>query len=390
MAEHPPLVALCTEIGRGHPSYLDSVVEVLREKGVELSCSTVFQESRGVSLLGWRSLAFLYWAGGRGGLARRVYNSLRTGQAVLRERSLLLRLLGRDLTSHLAGLRGILLVAHPFLAHLLSSVCRTWYVHGEIAAPPECAIARAERIFVPLRETRDRLVSSGANPASVVVTGLMIEPGLLERREGAFRERLERIGSGKSLTIGFFTSGAYPSEHMVSILDGARSVVEHDMRAVLFSGTKRGPFQSIRRKVRGWGIPWVEDSCDRPAESPSWQVRLVHRSTRHEETARACELVPELDAFVSASHERTNWAVGLGLPMFVLFPLIGTFASQNFEFARGQGVACPLGTVEAARNLGKIVKELRKTGQLAEMARRGYGVLEVDGVEAVAAQVLGG
>lgn len=381
------IVALSTEIGRGHPSYLDSVVRLLKENGMDPSWSTVCQESSGFSLLGWRLVALLYSLGGKGGLLTRIYNLVREETKVWTD-SLPMRVLGRDLKRGLEHRGELLLVAHPLVAHVLCSVCRTWYIHGEIAAPQECAVRGVEKLFVPLEETRTGLIAQGGDAGSMVVTGLMIEPDLVAGRDEAFSRRLDRIDSGTSVTVGFFSSGAYPSGHMVKIVSGVKSVLDQHMRAVIFCGTNRRVFESLRRRVKRWGLTLAEDTDEETNDRGDWRVRLVTRMTRQEETRRACKLVPTLDAFVAASHERTNWAVGLGLPMFALFPLIGTFAAQNFRFALRQGVVCPLATVEAARDLGRIINELRGGGRLAHMARRGFGRLPVDGVEAVVSQVI--
>ena len=122
--------------------------------------------------------------------------------------------------------------------------------------------------------------------------------------------------------------------------------------------------------------------------SDLFDIFVVSRKTRQEDTERAIEIIPQLDVFIAASHERTNWAVGLGLPMFVLFPLIGTFASQNFEFAQIQKVVYPLDSREKAKNLGEILTGLRQNGQLGEMARNGFGVHKVNGVEIAVSDLL--
>lgn len=91
---------------------------------------------------------------------------------------------------------------------------------------------------------------------------------------------------------------------------------------------------------------------------------------------------------VCAAHERTNWAVGLGLPMFALLPNIGPFAAGNYTFASQQGVCLPLeGTSDAAR-LGDTIAELRRTGRLVEMARSGWGRHAITGAETAARELL--
>ncbi len=373
--------ALYTNIGRGHPSYLDSLLCVLREKYPEIQSSTVFEESRGFSLLGWKCVSRLYRMSGKGGIRTNLYNLIRRRAQRGSKDSLASRILGRDLKRSFENFKGICLVEHPIAAKALADVCRVWYVHGEIAAPAECAIKGVERILVPLEETKQKLVSLGADERSVIVCGLMIEPGLVDGAEEAFRRRLERIKSDRALTIGFFTSGAYPKEHMEKIILSARSVLESKMKAVVFCGTNPDKYQWIKKQLGDIQVRMVEDKIEGSADDRQFDLKLVARKTRQEDTQRAVELIPGLDAFVAASHERTNYAVGLGLPMFVLFPLIGTFALQNFEFAQKQGAAFPVESLGKAKNLGQLLKGLRQGGQLVQMARNGFGMHEIKGAE---------
>jgi hypothetical protein len=228
-----------------------------------------------------------------------------------------------------------------------------------------------------------------------MVTGLMIEPGLVDSAEKSFQARLERIKSNEPLTVGFFTSGAYPKEHMKKILLGAESVIDQKMRVIIFAGTCPKKFDWFKKEMKKWGFTVVvEDRGEASGKKENSlmdsadKVWLVTRKTRQADTHMAGELLPKLDVFVSASHERTNWAVGLGLPMFVLFPLIGTFASLNFEFAQRQKTACPLDSLEKAKSLGKIINELRENGQLTQMAQNGFGVHNINGASEAASQLL--
>jgi hypothetical protein len=394
------IIAIYTNIGRGHPSYLDSLLLALQKKRNDLSSRTVFstgskgKETRGLSFWSWKLVAGLYLLGGRGGISTKLYNWLRQSQTEIPGDSGLIKLLGLDLRKTYKNFKGICLVEHPLVARILADVCRTWYVHGEIAAPPECAIPGVEKIFVPLEETKDKLVSCGADPKTIVVTGLWIEPGLVDCAEKSFQARLERIKSHEPLTVGFFTSGAYPQEHTKKILWGAKSVAEQKMRAIIFAGTNPKKFEWFEKQMKKWGVEVVvenparggKDTDDHVKDEQNGDIRLVTRKTRQADTQRAVELLPRIDVFVSASHERTNWAVGLGLPMLVLFPLIGTFASLNFEFAQRQKTAYPLDSLEKAKNLGKIISELRQNGQLTQMAQNGFGVHKINGVHEAASQ----
>lgn len=395
------IIAIYTNIGRGHPSYLDSLLMVLQKGRQNLCSRTVFsagpkgQESKGLSFLSWKLVAGLYLLGGRGGISTKLYNWLRQSQTEISADSTIIKILGRDLKRAYKDFDGICLVEHPLVATILGKVCRTWYIHGEIAAPPECAISGIEKIFVPLEETKDKLISFGADPETIVVTGLMIEPGLVDSAEKSFHSRLKRIESSQPLTVGFFTSGAYPKEHTKKILLGAKSVIDQKMRAIIFAGTRPKKFEWFRKEMKRQRFKVREDKEGEQTSVPSGNldedknanVWLVTRKTRQADTQRAVELLPKIDVFVSASHERTNWAVGLGLPMFVLFPLIGTFASLNFEFAQRQKVAYPLDSLEKAKNLGKIISELRENGQLPQMAQNGFGVHKIDGASEAASHL---
>jgi hypothetical protein len=363
-------------------------LSLLKKKYPHIVCRTVFEESKGISLLSWRFLLWLYRISGKGGLATPFYNLIRRRSGDNSPDSLTIKILGRDLKRAYKNFPGICLIDHPIIAKVLANVCRVWYVHGEIAAPEECAIPGVEKILVPLEETKQKLAACGAGKEAIEVCGLMIEPGLVDSAEISYRRRLERINSGLPLTIGLFTSGAYPKEHMEKIILGARSVIEAKMKVVIFCGTNPHKFRWMINEFTNLRVKIIEDKEETFNRDIDYDLWLVFRKTRQEDTQRAVELVPLLDVFAAASHERTNWSVGLGLPMFVLFPLIGTFASQNFEFAQRQKVVYPLDTKEKAKNLGEILSGFRQNSQLLEMARNGFGVHKIIGVENVVSVLL--
>jgi hypothetical protein len=363
-----PLVAVCSEIGRGHPAYLNSVLRSLaalpRFKPEMLSYVPCTRLERGIPGLAWRAVRQGYRLGAQGGVLTWLYNHLRTPGA--RPSSLHLSLLGSDLRRELDGYDGICLVDHPLLAHILSRTCRVAYLHAEIAAPAFAAVPDAWQTFVPLQATSLKLQAAGVRPEALAVTGLVIEPELVDRAESAFQTRIERLRSSRPLTVGFFVSGAYPHPHVSRILAATASVVTAGHQALLFWGT--GWLRAAR--IRG-----ILDKFGVPEE----RARLVWANSLQAETARTVELFPQLDLMVAAAHERTSWAVGLGLPMFALLPNIGPFAPGNYAFAVEQGVCLPIGDIEDARRLGSTLGELRDSGRLLEMARSGYGRYPVDG-----------
>jgi hypothetical protein len=435
LTPEPWVIGISTEIGRGHPHYLDCVWQILEQRlpPERRRYVTVFEVSRGLSLLGWKSLrAFFRWSSQREGRIR-WYNSLRSGQkqGSSRLEACGLSVLGRDLRRELAGFKGICLVEHQLVARMLSDVCRTWFVHADLASPPECALPGPEKTFVPLEQNERDFTRNGCPATQLVRTGLMIEPGLVSGAHDAFQRRLERLASDRPLTIAFFTSGAYPEPHVRKLLIALASVLNSDMAAIVFCGASRKFLDRVTRFARTLGIePRVDGSSQSNLENPglsrklgtapfsasekrgcprsfrsgavpgvsavrtshsavrSSQLTLVSRPTRREDTAAAVRSLPGIDAFVAPSHERTNWALGLGLPMFVLFPMIGTHAEANYRLAFDNGVAYPLQSDDDARNLGSSLRRLRTSGALANMARLGFGRFEINGAERIAEMVL--
>ncbi len=367
---HSPLVSVCSEIGRGHPSYLDSVLLALDRLGKDakspVQCLTVPELCTGTSGLAWRLARLGYRLGSRGGAATWLYNRLRSPDA--RPSGLQLNALGSILRKTFAGYEGICLVDHPLLAHILAPVCRVAYLHCEIAAPGLSAVPEAWRTFVPLESTAAKLEASGVMRGALTVTGLVVEPELVDNAESAFAARLTRLASDQQLTIGFFVSGAEPRPHTSSIVTGAASVTLAGHKAVLSWGTGMVKASKVQLALRKQGV--AEGS-----------FRVIWARNRKATTTAVAGVFPNLDVIVCAAHERTNWSVGLGLPMFALLPNIGPFAAENYAFASEQGVCLPLdGTANAAR-LGDTIAELRRTGRLVEMARNGWGRYPITGAE---------
>jgi|WetSurMetagenome_2_1015567.scaffolds.fasta_scaffold62111_2 hypothetical protein len=397
-----PLVSVCSEIGRGHPAYLDSVllaldrlqaaqtpgVEDVGESGDSPSeredarysprfCGhvlrlTVPELCTGTSGLAWKLARLCYRLGSQGGAATWLYNRLRSADA--QPSDLQLSLLGASLRRAFVGYKGICIVDHPLLAQILAPVCRVAYLHCEIAAPGLSAVPKAWRTFVPLETTRQQLLAVGCQPSAVDVTGLVVEPELVDVAEAAFRARMARLASDQPLTVGFFASGAEPRPHSSSIITGATSITRAGHKAVLAWGTGMLKAARIQLALRRQGA--VEKS-----------VRVIWARSRQAATSAVAGVFSELDVMVAAAHERTNWAVGLGLPMFALLPHIGPFARENFEFASAQGVCLPLTSQQAATELGSTLDALRRDGGLAAMARAGWGRHAINGA-AVTARIL--
>jgi len=74
--------------------------------------------------------------------------------------------------------------------------------------------------------------------------------------------------------------------------------------------------------------------------------------------------------------------------IFVLFPLIGTYAEQNFDFAFDRCVALPIPKIEAAHNLGDGLNNLRGRNILKEMMQTGFFTSNLDGARFIADYVI--
>lgn len=315
---------------------------------------------------GWRLARAAYRLGAQGGLWSSLYNRLRSGSHPSR---LQLAALDSGLRRRFAGRGEIVLVNHPLLAHLLAPVCRVAYLHAEIAAPPVAVVPEAWRTFVPLESTANRFAALGAKRTALHITGLVIESALVGIAESAFHARLTRLDLrhshlATSLTVAFFTSGAYPRVHLQAIAVAARSAAAAGHRPVVFCGLSRTHAARLRRQT-----PAAIICCD------------SHRA----ETERTCADFAGLDVMVAAAHERVNWAVGLGLPMFALLPHIGPFALENFQFASEQGACLPL---DDPAGFGPRLTELLLSGRLLAMSRAGWSRHPISGAAAVARALL--
>jgi len=224
----------------------------------------------------------------------------------------------------------------------------------------------AWRTFVPLESTAARLEASGVRREALSVTGLLVEPDLVAAAEASYQARLLRLESDRPLVVGLFLSGARPRPHVASLTACVESLAKSSHKSFVFPG----PGESVAAEMR---------SELRRRDAPDDAVHVVSSRGRNDETRRTAELLPSLDVMVAAAHERTNWAVGLGLPMFALLPHIGPFARENFEFASAQGVCLPLTTQRDAAQLGSTLDALHRDGGLSAMSRAGWGKHAITG-----------
>ncbi|MEW5994289.1 MAG: hypothetical protein AB1744_07825 [Candidatus Zixiibacteriota bacterium] len=377
---------LYTNIGRGHPFYLDGILEALVRSGrVSLvrSQSDVFDVSRGLAKIAWQVARWLYHQGSSPGPVSLLYKRLRAGTDYNRT-SLSLKLMGRDIRRRFLHDVTPLVVAHPSLVAILREKANLIYQHGELVVPSEALVAGASKVLVPTEAAARAFVGSGFQKKDVIVTGLCIEPALVKQAHDALNLRIQRLQSEEPLTGAFFSSGAEPHEHVMRLVAAAISAVSSGGRVILFA-KKGGAFAHYARdKLTAARIEFypVDSRELLPAEFPA--VTIIEYSSRREENSFTAQLFSRFDYFVAPSHERTNWALGLGLPMFIVGPAIGPFAPLNRDLLLAGGAAVDINSVTAAGRFGENLNRLRSSGRLVQMAEAGRGKYEIGGFHAIA------
>jgi hypothetical protein len=362
------IAIIYTNIGRGHPSYLDGILQVLDDSqpSVAYFNADVFALSKGISLMAWKMIRRLYVWGGQGGVITFFYSLLRrfTGSG---GGGLMHSLLGRDLRSYLAGYARPVVVAHPILARILSSQNKVIYQHGELAAPAEAMPRGCHKILVPLKETAQEFGKRGIAPEVMVVTGQCIETGFLPSAETAFEARLGRLSGDAPLHAALFSSGAYPANHLRQLGLAAVSLIQSGHHVYFYVGRSekvadRFARYFARKKIKvGSGVSGEE------------RLRMITSRDRRDENEKVARVLHNLDFFVAPAHERTNWTVGLGLPQFILTPHIGSYAPLNSAMALKQGAAVEFDAQLKPEDLGRAVGIMRSEGRLKIMARNGFG-----------------
>ncbi|MCX8015592.1 MAG: hypothetical protein N2748_06180 [candidate division WOR-3 bacterium] len=362
------LLAINVEIGLGHPGYLDNVLQALKQiqPNIKIDYWDVLTNEKLITKLFWKISKQIYHIGGFGGLFSDFYNKLRQ----------------KPITPNLplcnisTAQYDKILVAHPLLARYLD-LDKVWYIHGEIGVPIECQVKNVGKIIVPVIEAKEKFVALGIKPEKVYVSGLIVSPDLIADAEANYQKRLSRLQSKRIFTVGFFISGAYPKPHIQKIILSINSITVKGHRAIVFLGidAKRGKrFITELNRIKNANV--------------STSILFIQGKNRQEYQRRICRLLPLLDFFVAPSHEYTNWAIGLGMPMFSLFPMIGSYASENYQFAYNLGVTYPIQTEDDAQSLANIIQQLSESGELVKMAEKGFSKFAIDGAIKTALQIL--
>ncbi|MEO0097191.1 MAG: hypothetical protein ABIK78_03735 [candidate division WOR-3 bacterium] len=307
-------------IGRGHPNYLNLLKQ-------ELNIPYFYIEiPLNINII--KLLNFLYKNSPRNLFSLSIYNKLREkGETP----NFLIKKLNREIKRFLPKEKYLIVVSHPILVKALEEKENLYYLHCENAFPKE-AVCNAKKIFVPLEITKEKAISYGMDKEKIVVTNLFIEKELVTLKEMGYEKRIERIKNKERLSCAIFLSGAYPKFHIKEIFKYIKYFSLNNIRTFLFSGINYSYYLYFQRKLFSEGVYVIK--------SKNWE----------EEIKKFQEIFLDIDFFIAASHERTNWALGLSLPMFVLSPFIGSYAYENYEIAKNYGIASLL---EDIKNLNR-------------------------------------
>jgi hypothetical protein len=274
-------------------------------------------------------------------------------------------------------------VAHPVVVGLLKGKQGLVYQHGEWGAPPESLVRGDHLVLVPDGTVADTFAEAGFARDNLFVSGLCIEPALVARADACFHPRIKRLQGAEPLTGAFYSSGAEPGAHVNALAPAAVSAV-HAGHAVVLYARKGGRYAAALRALFDRAACDLTEVLPGTEASPSARAILCLYESRPELDAMTKDLFPRFDFFVSPAHERTHWALGLGLPMFVVDPPIGTFAPLNRALLLDRGVAIPLAEGQAAAGFGDQLAELRRSGELERTAGVGWGRFDRHGFRHIA------
>lgn len=374
------LTFLYTNIGRGHPYYLDGIMEELINSGkVSLvkRHTDVFEESHGIAALGWKAVRKAYKIGSQDNILSNFYNNLRKGNDFNRQ-SKLFDILGKDILEAFDITSDTILVAHPILVKILSGF-KTIYQHGELVAPDESLVHGADKVLVPTEELADKFINFGYDINDIFVSGLCVEPSLVRNGKEYLNNRYNRLTSREPATAAIFSSGAEPAKHRKKIRFILRDWLANNQRAIVFASENGKLKRDLIEDLESYKRPYqlVDNSEAIPHEIEN--VLIVSYQTRRGLNIFTERLFHKFDILISPSHERTNWSLGLGLPMFILDPPIGSFAPLNRELLINSNTGIPIKTDSESLGFFHIFLELRKNGMLVNMMENGWEKRDING-----------
>jgi hypothetical protein len=343
----------------------------------------VFDRCTGISLTGWKLARWLYTHGASSPIVGAAYRHIRE-RSDYNKPSLAMRLLGRSIVREFGQSDNPLLVSHPTLVGMLAGRPNLIYQHGELVAPRESVVRGASLVCVPTHEVAEPFVKAGYSREQLLITGLCIEPPIAKSASDAFVTRISRLKSDHGLCGAFFSSGAEPQAHIETITTAAISALGAGGKAIIFARHGGELERLIRAALKRSAVSHfcIDAGTAIPLEIPD--ALLVTYHDRREENNLTALLFHHFDYLVAPSHERVNWTLGLGLPMFALTPAIGPFAPLNLNLVLDAGVARTLERVKETAAFGGLLVDLQRSGKLAHMADHGWGIRDINGFTVIA------
>ena len=339
--------------------------------------SSVFDESTGLSYQLWKLIKYLYKAGAQNNSLGKLYGYLRKNTDY-NQPSFLIDLLGRKIKKKYLNNTDALIVAHPLLVAILKQKSDLYYQHGELIAPDESIVHGADFVFVPTQKVAERFYKFYSDK-QVIVTSLCIEPSIAQIAKDCYHQRLARYENSAFLCGGYFSSGAEPEEHLDKLIGTFLSTVKAGHKAIAFVRQHGKFYTKISKLLAEQNIVFhhftISDAV--PLQLPS--VSVVIFKNRREENILSTRFFRFLDYFVSPSHERTNWAAGLGLPIFVTDPPIGPFSPLNRKFILDNNIGNVIVDKLETESFSEKLIHLKQSGQLAAYAENGFGKYEING-----------
>ena len=357
---------LTTGVGRGHRFYLEGLRAAVQRcnPGTETELFLAPEVSGALARSGWKLINQLYRKGSSSGMFGAWYHRLRSkdGADSHSEPGKALQLFGSGLRRWWRSRGNLLIVDHPLLVRLLSTgqrFAQLIYMHGELVAPAESLVRGADIIIVPTEDVKSQFAKAGLAPKSIFVSGICIEKSLIDLAEQASLLRLKRLRESATLTGAYFSSGAEPLEHCRLILSAVRSCLAH-------SSDSQDPRQqrSLVFATEGGRLAGMLATSGM-LEQPG--VRLLTYNSVLDEEQELTQVFTEIDYYVAPAHERTNWAVGLGLPFFALLPCFGSYAPLNLRMAQCHAYAKTVASATDAEQFGGTLNKLCLSGELESM-----------------------
>lgn len=279
--------------------------------------------------------------------------------------------MGRPFFESLGGRYPSLL--HTFYLHAMISEYRRYpgknYLllcdtdFHRVWAPVNSAAGNIE-YMVPIPESADRLISYGAPPGKIHVTGFPLPPANIGSRDlgtliSDFEVRKKRLRRDSSvpLTVMFPFSGAGAYSNVLAEL--VKALLDHlregSLRLIVSCGDNEHALRNAENLLVNYGLEeseFTEIMFDRDLFVSFDRFNMALKST---------------DLIITKPGEMVFYA-GLGIPM-VFLPPIGAHEARNRQYLIENGCAVDIGNPS---DFPRWLEDNRRNGKLLELAEMGY------------------